>query len=294
MNNSQATEPRFGLKYEPVRKHSISAGFGILHQIQPLPAYATTVKLANGDYAYFNRSLGFTRSTHYVVGYEFHPNQYFHIKTELYFQLLDMAPVEPRPTSFSMLNTGDDFVTSLRDSLVNSGQGRNYGIELTVERTFNRHYYYLATVSLFDSRYAGSDGIWRNTAFNGRYVINLLGGGEWNIGKKNNVFSADIKGTAAGGRNYTPVDLARSKLAGIEFRKNDEAYSLKYDPYLRLDLKLAFRKNSRKITHEWAIDIQNIINRKNPYRVTFNPTTGELVKQYQLGILPVPQYRILF
>jgi hypothetical protein len=294
LSNRRAVEPRIGMKYEPGSKHTVSAGFGILHQIQPLPAYATTVKLPNGGYSYYNRSLGFTRSMHYVIGHEFHPNQYFRLKTELYYQYLSMAPVEYRESSFSMLNTGDDFVSLLRDSLVNEGKGRNYGIELTVERTYNRHYYYLATVSLFDSRYAGSDKVWRNSAFNGHYVFNLLGGREWIMGKKDNILTADIKATAAGGRYYTPVDIARSKMTGMEFRKNEEAYSLQYDPYFRIDFKLSFRKNSRKITHEWSIDVQNIINRKNPYRVTFNPTTGELVTQYQLGILPIPQYRILF
>ncbi len=71
------------------------------------------------------------------------------------------------------------FVAPEQDSLVNNGTGRNYGVELTVERFFHESYYFLVTTSLFDSRYKGSDGISRNTAFNTRYVLNALAGKEW-------------------------------------------------------------------------------------------------------------------
>src|SRR5690606_40225300 len=60
---------------------------------------------------------------------------------------------------FSAINTGSSFIPSDQDSLVNSGTGRNYGIELTLERFFNKGYYFLITSSIFDSQYAGSDGI---------------------------------------------------------------------------------------------------------------------------------------
>ena len=293
-NGSHALEPRLGIKYEYSGRHLFSAGFGILHQIQPLPAYATTTRFPDGSYRNFNRSLGLTRSTHFVIGYEFSASRYFHMKTEIYFQQLARAPVEIISSSFSMLNTGDDFVTPLKDSLINQGPGKNYGIEFTVEKSFNKHYYYLGTLSLFDSKYAGSDSRWRNTAFNGHYVINLLGGKEWIIGIKNNVLSVDVKSTAAGGRYYTPINLEASRAENSEIRFINRAYSLEYSPYFRIDLKISYRLNSRKITHEWALDIQNLTNRKNQYRISYNPATGKIATEYQLGILPVPQYRILF
>ncbi len=293
-NNSQGIEPRAGIKYRLAERHLLSLGFGVLHMIQPLPAYATTSKVPDGSYINYNHSLGFTRSIHYVIGYEYRPTPYFHLKTEVYYQQLSRVPVELKPTSFSMLNTGDDFVTPLKDSLVNKGTGRNFGIEFTAERTFYRHYYYLATASLFNSRYAGSDGVWRNTAFNGHYVINLLAGKEWVLGKKNNVLGFDVKGSAAGGRYYTPLDLPASIARDSEVRKDAEAYSLEYDPYFRMDVKLSFRLNRKKITHEFALDVQNVTNRKNQYRISFNPFTGKKAVEYQLGIIPVPQYRILF
>ena len=107
----------------------------------------------------------------------------------------------------------------LEDNLVNSGTGKNYGVELTVEKFFSNGYYGLFTSSIYDSKYTASDDIERNTAFNGKYVLNILAGKEWKVGaKKINKFSIDVKFTNAGGRAYTPIDLAASMKAPIAVR----------------------------------------------------------------------------
>ena len=82
-----------------------------------------------------------------------------------------------------MLNEGADFVIPDRTGITNEGTGRNYGLEVTLEKFFNKGYYYLTTVSLFQSKYTGSDNIERNTAFNSNYVLNALAGKEFNLGK---------------------------------------------------------------------------------------------------------------
>ena len=81
-----------------------------------------------------------------------------------------------------MLNTGASFKTDLTDSLVNNGTGRNYGVELTVEKFVSDGYYGLCTTSLYESKFTASDGVERNSAFNGKYVFNLSLGKEWKTG----------------------------------------------------------------------------------------------------------------
>lgn len=70
--------------------------------------------------------------------------------------------------------------------LINTGTGRNAGIDVTLERFLQNGYYYLVTASLFDSKYRGDDGIERNTRFNAGYVFNVLYGKEWILGKESN------------------------------------------------------------------------------------------------------------
>ena len=42
-----------------------------------------------------------------------------------------------------------------------------------------------------------------------------------------------------------------------------------FDPYLRLDIKLTYRINSLKASHEFGLDIVNITNRENVLKQTY-------------------------
>jgi len=64
----------------------------------------------------------------------------------------------------------------------NKGTGENYGIELTIEKFFSKNYFILFTNSLYNSTYQGSNGITRNTDYNGFYTSNVLGGWEKPLG----------------------------------------------------------------------------------------------------------------
>lgn len=293
-SNSTALEPRVGLKYAPDERQSISVGYGYHSQMQALPSYFTSTKLPNGSLVLTNKELGFTRSQHFVLAYDRTLTPELRIKVETYFQAISKAAVEQRASSFSLLNAGADFVTPDNDSLVNKGTGRNYGVELTLEKFYSQGYYFLFTTSVFDSKYKGSDGILRNTAFNGHYVLNILAGKEFKVGKKDNVLNLDWKVTTAGGRYITPVDFESSQKSGTEVRREHEAYSQQLKQYFRTDFKISFRMNRKRITQEFSLDLQNILNTKNVFIQRYNTRTNQVNTEYQMGFFPIPQYRILF
>ncbi|MCB0552659.1 MAG: TonB-dependent receptor, partial [Phaeodactylibacter sp.] len=241
--------------------------------------------------------LGFTRSNQFVLGYDWRVSQDWRAKAEAYYQAIDKAPVESFPSSFSLLNAGADFVFPEAGSLANEGTGANYGLELTVEKFFSKGYYGLLTASVFDSKYEGSDGIERNTAFNNGYVVNLLAGKEFKIGKdKRNALTFDMKATRAGGRYYTPVDLEASKIAGQEVLQDDLAFSERHDPYFRLDVKFGFQLNSkhRRLSQQFFIDLQNVTNHDNIFARRYNEVANEVNNVYQSGFFPDLLYRVQF
>lgn len=290
----QTIEPRVGVKYQLDPRQTISAGFGLHSQMQPLPVYYTETRGANGAVARTNQQLDLVRSQHYVLGYDrmFGPD--WHLRAEVYYQYLYRAGVERYASSFSLLNTGGDFLFPDNDNLVSRGKGRNYGIELTAEKFFNKGYYVLTTVSLFDSKYAGSDGVWRNTSFNGKYVLNALAGVELKVGRKTNVFNIDWKLTTAGGRYVTPIDEQASRATGREVLRNDLAFSRQLPSYFRTDLKLSYRVNMTHLTQEFSFDLQNLFNTYNVFSEKYNPATGRYTTEYQIGFFPIPQYRLFF
>ncbi len=294
-----APEPRIGLRYQLKENQSLSFGYGLHHQIQPLPTYYNAVVSINSNGKPTNLKMGFSQSNHLVLGYDLMFKKDFHIKAETYFQYITNVPVEPFRSSFSMLNAGAEFATPNNTNLVNEGSGMNYGLELTAEKFFSKGYYFLATASIFQSRYRGSDMVWRNTAFNGLYVVNTLGGYEYKFGGKKNKtkrhsVAIDGKFTVAGGRFYTPIDFVESQRLNREVRIDNAAFSSQYPVFFRLDMKLSYRLSLKKMTHEFSIDAQNLTNRKNVFRLVYNVQSNRIATEYQQGLFPLPQYRLYF
>lgn len=293
MNNSSAIEPRVNVRYGINSKHAISAGYGLNHQIQSIYTYYVQTPLAGGiDLT--NKDLGFTRSNQYVLTYDWNIAENIRLKIEGYYQMIDRVPVELMPSSYSALNSGASFVPDDEDSLINNGSGRNYGVEMTLEKFFSDNYYFLITGSLFDSKYKGSDGIERNTAFNTGYVLNVLGGKEFKIGKKGNVLSLNIKASTVGGRYTTPIDLTLSKMVGNAVFDKKRAYSEQQDNYFRVDFKISYRKEFKNSTLEASIDLQNLTNNQNIFSQGYDPKTNSIYYNYQQGFFPVPMVRYTF
>lgn len=297
LNQSNSVDPRASIRYQITPKQSISFGYGKHGQVQPLLTYftQTLIDTANQVYAKTNMNLGMTQAHHFVLGYDFLITENTRMKVETYYQKLFNIPVTLNSSFFSTVNFGADFIPVYADSLVNKGKGYNYGVELTLERFFNKGFYYLATGSFYQSKYQGSDQVWRNTAFNGNFVLNALAGKEWKMGaNKNNIFALSLKVNYSGGRRYIPIDETASQVKGDVVYKESEAYESRQQDYFRTDIKISYKKNSKKFTQEWALDIQNIFNTQNVLNQTWNPKTGTLDTNYQIGLFPVPFYRIYF
>ena len=292
LNNSNAIEPRIGLRYSLNSKQAISIGGGLHSQLQPIYIYFATDSV-NGKRVETNRNLDFTRAAHGVIAYDNSFATNFRLKVEAYYQYIYNAPVQNFPSYFSALNLGADFNSPNVTNLVSKGTGYNYGLEITLEKFYSKGYYVLCTSSLFESKYRGSDNVLRNTAFNGNYVFNLLGGKEFKINQRH-VLSIDVRGTYAGGKRYTPINLAASMAAKDEIRDGTHAYEYQYPDYFRMDVKPGYRFNSKKVTHEFTIDIQNITHNANVFQQTYDIRTQTIITDYQLKFFVIPQYRLLF
>lgn len=293
LNHTRSIEPRWNIRYQVKNNQSLSLGAGLHSQLQPMEVYFYQSRNAAGQSVLTNKELDMVKSAHAVLGYDISISRFFRLKTEVYTQFIYNAAVESTASSFSMLNTGSDFGFPDKTNLLNNGKGYNYGVEITAERFLHKGMYYLLTVSLFESKYRGSDKVWRNTAFNSNYVINLLGGKEFSLNKKTS-FGIDTKLTVTGGQRYTPFDANASEAAGYVIYKENEAFSNRNETYIRWDLKFSYTRNLKKVTQKWYIDLQNLTARENIYIRTFNPKTGVEGRINQIGFFPNINYQITF
>lgn len=291
-------EPRAAINYHLNDNQTINIGYGLHHQTQPIPIQLLEEETSPGVFEQTNKDLEFTQSHHFVLGYDVKLGNNWRAKLEAYYQDINNVPVERFASSFSILNIGDDF--GFPDdvfNLQNTGTGSNQGVELTIERFFSKGFYSLVTASVFDSKYIGSDDIERNTAFNNGYVFNVLAGREFRFKPESRyTFTFDTKVTTAGGRYYTPTDLEASRITQSEVEIDELAFTERFDPYFRFDVKFGFKVNSKKrrVSHQFFMDIQNVTNRDNIFARRYNRQTNEVNNAYQLGFFPDFMYRIQF
>lgn len=299
LGNQFSVEPRLGITKQFKKSQSLNFGYGLHSQMAPLEIYFRQVRTESGEDVSPNRELDFTRSHHLVLGYTKGFKKGYRVKTEIYGQYLFNVPVST-DKKYSLLNFGSSFITATPDTLVNKGNGYNYGIELTVEKFLKNGIYFLVSGSLFESKYKATDGEWYNTAFNTNHTLNVLGGYEWRLKPKesakfNSAITFDASFVWNGGARYTPILLDESILAQNEIRDfQNNNFSNTHADYLKGNFKVGYKLYGKKTTQEWSVDIQNFTNRDNIFIQEYNQYSQSINTTYQTGFLPIVLYRITF
>lgn len=267
LNGKSYLEPRAGFRWNRGR-HIFSGGFGLHNRMETIALYLARQEQQDGSFRQNNKDLGFTRALHGVLGYEKTLGSSWRFKTEVYYQSLFDVPIWPNDTTssfealtFSALNSFEDGYTTFE--LANNGTGKNYGVEFTLERFFSKGFYFLTTLSIFESRYTGADGIERSTQFDSGYVFNILGGRELKVGKNgNNRFGINWKILSSGGKRQAPINFSESVNQGFTVYRYDRNFDLKLDAFFRVDLGISYRKNKEKTASVIALNIQNLFQRE--------------------------------
>ncbi|MDH5366547.1 MAG: TonB-dependent receptor [Cyclobacteriaceae bacterium] len=294
INKDYAVEPRIGLFWQVKENQSISLGGGLHSKAEPSSIYLAQQEQADLSILYPNKNLKMTKALHGVIGYNLNFAETFHFKAEMYYQHLYDVPVQPNDTTgtVSALNFSSGFTNQ---EFINKGTGRNYGLELTVEKSFSKNYYFMTTASIFESKYTMPDGIERNTLFNSKYIYNLVGGKEFEVGKnKQNILGINLRMMWRGGYRTIPVDFVASKIADEDIRVYDSAFETKAPDYFRVDAGISFRKNKPNWSWELSANIQNATNRLNVWDEYYDVETNTLQQIYMVGLLPILNYKVEF
>lgn len=290
LNNTQSIEPRLALRYGFMDKSSLTIGYGRHGQLQPIGVYFAM----NAQGQIPNKNLEISKADHYVLSYDRMMNERLHVKVETYYQQLKDIPVgNDLSSTLSILNQQWGYIT---DPLVNKGEGRNYGAELTVEQFMHRNLYFLLSASLFNSEYTALDGKWRNTRFNTGHAVTFTSGKDWKVGRpeKSRTFGVNFKVIWSGGMRQSPVDIEASQLAGQTEYVESEAFTLQNPDYFRTDLKFSLKRNRLNSTHTLSLDLQNATNHRNIYGRFYDESAGKIKTYYQTPLIPVFSYKVQF
>ena len=288
-------EPRASMKWEPGKRHSISLGYGLHSMIEKLDAYF----FRNADGTMANKDLGLSKAHHLLTTYMYKFTDNLNLRFNAYYQYGFDTPVGINGSTFCTVNRLFNYI---EEPLVNEGNTRNYGADITLEHYMSRGFYGQVNGSLFKSEYRGLDKKWRNQLYDRGYMVKVLGGKEWMIGKrKQDVFNVSVKYTLQGGLRHTPIDVDAMRAnvaAGIindqPIYKEDEAMTLQFDPTSILDLTVSYKINRKNVGHTIAFEGVNILQHETPYAVHYDLGTGQLRVDKSGISLPNIYYRIDF
>ena len=155
----------------------------------------------------------------------------------------------------------------------------------------------MLTGSVFDSKYAGGDGVERHSVYNRNFVINALYGREFYLGTrkgKKNILGVNLKVTMLGGEYQTPYLRNESIDAQKMVYDYSKAYSLK-DPFAYyVDLTVTFKRNKPKYTGTWALQIKNLTQSATLFEYEYSYKENQVVENFLTSIIPALSYKIEF
>jgi hypothetical protein len=290
LSKDYSVEPRFRLEWKTSNSGLVSLQFGKHSRIENLQYYLARDHQAGGDEIQVNRNLGFTRANHFGIGWT--GAKFGHtLSVESYYQRLYNAPAQLDPSAlYASINEDSGFIT---DTLINTGYGKNYGMEFTIEKPLMNSLYYLVNLSVYQSRFGLTKEAGQNTSYNGNYILHALIGKETRV-QRNSLVGINFKGTLSGGRRYTAIDLASSTEAGYQVLDWEHPFERKLPHYVRMDMQLSYKTNHRHFSTEWRFDLQNFTHHKNIAYYYFDAADMKVRPRLQVGILPVLSCRIEF
>jgi hypothetical protein len=290
LNNNYSIEPRIGTKYQLNESQSISFAYGLHSRLEPINYYFTK----NSQYGTnaINKEIDFTKAHHFVLGYDNTIDENLHLRIEAYYQNLFNVPVI-KDSSFSFINLQNDWF--FNEKLQNTGKGKNYGIDISLDKYMTNGFYYMFTSSIFNSQYKGGDNIWRNTRYNRNYAFNFLAGKEWQLGdNKQKVIGINVRASYQGGDRHSPIDATKSTTnQKVEFDEN-KAFSKQISPSFTTHFSILYRKNKAKTTTEWAFKVLNATMFKEFYGFQYNYKTQIVTEHRETIFIPNLSYKIQF
>lgn len=290
LNNQWLVEPRVSVQYKTSPSSTLSLAYAQNSRKESTDTYFVTMANKNP-----NEDLGLTRSHHISASFAQRLGENAMLKIEPYWQWLFDVPVE-KGTTYSILNHRTFFQDR---ALTNEGVGRNYGIDLTLERYLKDGLYGMLTATLFKSEYRDAQGEWHHSRHDRGYITNILGGKEWMVGKsRKNVFGLNGRLTLMGGDRYTPIpegvtfeDIAMRADKSIPEVDGLDPYSEQKGMNIGYAFSVKYTINKKHTSHHFILEY---LQMKTFQGQTFDLRTHEIVDKFTSLTFPNIAYRVEF
>lgn len=268
INPLSTLSPRLSAAFKITPKFELTGSVGMYYKI---PTY-TVLGYRDNTNATVNKGVDYIRSTHYVFGGQFLPNQALRITLEGFYKEYANYPVSLK-NGISLANQGQEYGAVGNEAVQSSGKGKAIGFEVFIQQKMVKKLFYFVSYTYVRSKFSGLNGILLPSAWDNQHLLSGTLGYKfkksWQLG---------LKYRLAGGVPYTPYNLTASQQAypvtgnGVLDYANPNSERLK--TYSQLDLRIDKTWNFKKTSIVCFIDIQNMLATKQqgtPY-YTFKRT----------------------
>ncbi len=293
-NNKWSAEPRIEISQNFKERNKITVAYASTSQIVPFTtSYTTSTDPTTGAFTgYPNLDLPLMKSHYFNSGLALGLTDMLVLKIEPYYQFLyDIPATTISQRSYWMLNADDEFEV---DPLAATGEGRNFGVDLSLEKYFANQLFFILNTSFFKSDFkTNKDSEIYPTRYASDVVSSFTTGKEWQF-QSGNIFEVGLKFLYSDGLRYTPINEGLSELFRRTVEFQDQAFANKTIFYFRMDLRISYRKNLPNRSWKLSLDIQNATNRVNEERPEYDLLRNEVVFDPQSSIIPVISYTLDF
>ncbi len=242
--------PRLSANYRPSPDFRISATAGIFYQS---PRFLD--RAANPE----NFGIENERITHFSVGFARDIGDDWNLLVEPYYQLLDDLVVDSGRTDGRVSNAGD---------------GRNFGVDVVLSRSFADGWFANATYSYNDARVDDNDGLGEYDAdFNRPHFFSV--GGSWEITDR---WKVGARWKWASGRPTDAFVINEDVLGpGEPLRFSKEltrTNALRLEDYHSLNIRVDYRRPLGPVDLVAFLDVINVYGGPGANSLEFDPRRG--------------------
>ncbi len=284
--------PRLSATYGFAPRWRLNASVGRYYKIAPYTALG--FRDENNQLA--NQDLPYTRCDHFVAGLEYLPTPTLRITLEGFYKKYGDYLVSARD-GISLANQGGGFGVIGNERLLATGNGESYGSELFVQQKLTKRLFFVASYTLFWTKFSGADGRLIPSAWDNRHLFALTTGYKF---RKN--WELGVKYRFQGGVPYTPLDLEASRrnyaTLGTGTLDYTRLNSIRLDNFNQLDIRIDKKWNFKRTTFDLFVDVTNVLAgvapqpptytfRRNADNTAFATTDGQPLRSDGSNALPI-------
>lgn len=263
MNPLKTLSPRVAASYVITDKITFNASIGTYFKMLPY----TALGYQNNNNELVNKNTDYTRSTHYVAGFEYLPSTATRFTLEGFYKQYSNVPISVR-NGISLSNQGADFNVLGNEAVNTTGRGKAYGFEFFAQQKLTQRFYGVFSYTWFVSKYTNANNTYTSSSWDNRHLLSAVIGYKmkrnWEIG---------LKFRYQGGVPYTPYDLIASRqnylALGTGIPDYNNINTQRLNAFNSSDIRIDKKWYYKRFTLDLFVDITNWYLAKSPAQASY-------------------------